>query len=494
MQAAAIDSPAHKAAIEYATKFDWNVVALYPRTKKPIGNEWHIQNATTDPDKIDQFFSDYPAANLGVLLGPKSGLIDAECDDDEQERALAELFGGEFPLTPSFLAGRGKHRLFKFREDFPMSDDKGIVYINKVGFRTGGGGKAAQSVFPPSIHPSGKQYRWVIHPTACEIAEIPDEVMAKIWATVGEPGKSVSAKSMDHWDQIAKGVGEGCRNETAASLIGRMLGSLKNVFKAEDVQIQWSLVQNWNERNKPPIPRHELESVFKSILQAERRSRTASETEDTVVEHRPWTPESAEIKIEWEVTIVESNPRVYKLRSPLFSHKAPLGYISLNSRQFLSWPMLREQVLEQADVVLAKSLSKVWEGDKDNESLCRKLIETAKFEAAPIEDNRHLVAAEMLWDQIARATVLKDDQQPDGSKMVRTQSGELLFKFIKCLDPMAMSTQKVTKDELSFVLKSIGARDKQCGNATGRRRYKMINSEAEKKLRQMIGIIDDDDS
>ena len=45
-----------------------------------------------DATTIDAAFKLGPAANVGVVLGPRSGLVDFECDGVEAERTLLDLF------------------------------------------------------------------------------------------------------------------------------------------------------------------------------------------------------------------------------------------------------------------------------------------------------------------------------------------------------------------------------------------------------------------
>ena len=165
-------------ALDYAAR-GWKVLPLRDG-KIPRLDQWQ-HKATTNEDVITSWWEENPADNCGVKLGPESNLIDIECDDEEAEQVLLSLFGEELPFCPTFAGRRGKHRLFQWRDDLPFPD-KNNFKIGALEFRTGAGEKAAQSVFPPSIHPvTGEPYRWLISPDECYVPAIPDKVVAKLW-------------------------------------------------------------------------------------------------------------------------------------------------------------------------------------------------------------------------------------------------------------------------------------------------------------------------
>lgn len=495
-----------QAALEYAA-LGWQVVPLYGVTpngcecakgkdcpscgKHPRVNSWHLE-ATSDEDKILGWWERWPGSNVGVKFGKDSNLIDIECDNDKQEDNLAQMFGGEFPHTPTYKSGRGKHRLFTWRDDLPASNANGIVYVGEVGFRTGGNSKGAQSVFPPSLHHSGSQYQWIIHPSEASVAVIPDDAMARIWNWDGGLLTLAKAKPQEHWKDIAKGVTEGNRNQTAAEFIGRLLGSLKDAFNANDIEIQWDLIKAWNFKNQPPLSHAELEQTFKSILRRERGKRTNSDHSEETSPQRPWGPEQDGIEPPvWKLVIVESKPRTYKLFSPLWSAKAPFGYIVLDANQMHNPEVIRREALEQADVWVNRSFSKLWNGDKDNESLARKLVESASYEHAPIEDRRDLMVAELLWEQLERAQTIEEGKQPGSLRPSKLPDGSIVFKFSKVLEPLSLH-HKIKPGELSQVLKSISAREQNFGARHDRRKLKLLSPKSINSLRRMIGVGDEE--
>src|SRR5262249_27224114 len=80
-----------EAALGHAAR-GWHVLQIRPRAKNPVVEAWqHV--ATTDPATIGRWWTLRPGCNLGVQLGPRSGILDVECDSEEAERQLALLLG-----------------------------------------------------------------------------------------------------------------------------------------------------------------------------------------------------------------------------------------------------------------------------------------------------------------------------------------------------------------------------------------------------------------
>jgi hypothetical protein len=104
------------------------------------------------------------AGNVGVILGAISGgLTDVDLDCPE----AVELAPLALPATWTF-GRKGKprsHWVYTVAGGMPMRrflDAKGEKSTTMLECRSndGGGGRAVQTVFPPSVHPSGEAVRW----------------------------------------------------------------------------------------------------------------------------------------------------------------------------------------------------------------------------------------------------------------------------------------------------------------------------------------------
>lgn len=208
------------AGVEYLTRWNWLPVIAYgvdngvcqcrrgkecsTPGKHPIHDKWHLTMPTAA--QVAEWFEPWPDANIGVAMGPRSGIIDIETDCDEGEEWLADLWEGKAPATATFRSGRvgggGLHRLYQFRADLPLLGNKKIILGTKQGgdyrhiadLKLGNGvdevtgqPKGSQSIFPPSMHSSGHRYKWVISPEDSPPAALPDWVAVKLVALCRPP-------------------------------------------------------------------------------------------------------------------------------------------------------------------------------------------------------------------------------------------------------------------------------------------------------------------
>lgn len=471
------------AALDYAAR-GWRVLPLR-EGKIPRLKAWQ-RAATTDPETIERWWQEHPDDNVGVRLGESSGIIDVECDSAEAEKMLLDLFNGDPPVTPTFAAKRGKHRLFRWRPDLPNASNA-VFKFGALEFRTGNGDKGAQSVFPPSIHQSGIEYKWLVPPDECPVADLTDEVVAYLTnCPDGKlPNNGRGGKGQAFWDKVAEGVSHGERNETAAQWIGRLLADLKNPFDADAIRRNWDLVVAWNCRNRPPIEDKELSDTYQSILRRHQAQHANDYADSEINAHRPTDPTAKigdEKKTGWRIVSVQSRPRVFRLYSPFWE-----GYIELSSAQIRNAEAIAVAA-QEIDIWIPKWFSKVWHGGKGQESLGKQLMETAEKIPAPIEAKRDLVVAGLLLELIDRADVLKDGRKPDAEGYpVQLQDGRVIFKFNRVLSPLSMPPHRVTSNELLRVIESVGIKDGRVRTAKHPDRFRIVTPELREKLRSLTG-------
>ena len=456
----------------------WKLIPLSPRKKRPFLPDWP-RLASDDEEQILQWVEDYPRSNWGVKLGAGSGIIDIECDDELAEQKLLEIFDNDVPVTPMYSARRGNHRLFKYRRDLPRT---AVVYLGKLEIRIGAGDKGAQSVIPPSIHPDGDLYRWIVSPEECNIAEIPDEVLARIIAESPKTnvGGVWSEKERRDFTKISQGVGHGERANSATAMIGKTLSQIVDVWDEEAIGYQYELIRSWNERNEPPLDDDELESTFDSILRRERQQRTERQFTKQLTGEVEEEVKSPETPKGWSVLILMGKPRVYHLFSPLWS-----GHVHLSSKVYLAPSLIKIEVLEQKEVVLPSGFERLWKGDRrsrdpaDHDGLASRLIEEADKIDVSLEDDRDLVVAAMVADEIEKAHDIIEGREPDGD-VQRMPDGSIVFKFSRMLERLSWSAEKVTRKELSNLLKQVDAKEYK------QRTLKRLTDESQKLLREMI--------
>ncbi|MEX1258410.1 MAG: bifunctional DNA primase/polymerase [Gemmatimonadota bacterium] len=135
------------AALRYASH-GWLVFPVVPRGKEPLTPNGFL-DATMDPATIAEWWSRWPAANIGFPPG-RAGLIVLDVDSPEGGEELRRL-GVLAEPTMIVKTARGSHFYFqhpggtignrKLRGLVDVRADRGFVLL------------------PPSFHPSGKRYQ-----------------------------------------------------------------------------------------------------------------------------------------------------------------------------------------------------------------------------------------------------------------------------------------------------------------------------------------------
>jgi hypothetical protein len=155
--------------IESLASIGCRFVRLARREKRPVGAAWQTRS-TGSPEDVAAWLR--AGANVGLLLGPASGVVDVEFDDLAGLEQLA-AFGILDLRTPAWRSARGEHRLFRWEPWMPAS---AVVHFDDLEIRLGG--RAAQSVLPPSRHPDGTVYEWIVSPQEVAVAAFPAQLLA----------------------------------------------------------------------------------------------------------------------------------------------------------------------------------------------------------------------------------------------------------------------------------------------------------------------------
>lgn len=120
-------------------------IAVFRKTKQPVGVKW---NENWSVSRWRPYFElENDAYNMGVLLG---NICDVECDNKESNEILNSLVEGT--PHPIFESNRSLHHLF-------INPDPGLTATTLMGieFRA----NRVFSVFPPSVHETGKIYQFL---------------------------------------------------------------------------------------------------------------------------------------------------------------------------------------------------------------------------------------------------------------------------------------------------------------------------------------------
>jgi putative DNA primase/helicase len=205
----------------------------HPRTKNGL------LDASTDPDQIRKWWAIWPDANIGIAV--PVGIVAVDIDGPEGVDALQAL-GYALPETATVETGRGHHYLYRTAE---QTGPKAAV-LPKVDLR----GPGSYLVAPPSLHCTGRRYRWLREPED-GIAEAPAWISELVGGSRGHDGPTPPIPDM---------IVEGQRNAALTSLAGsiRRRGAPTPVILA-------ALLEANRLQCRPPLDEDEVRTIAASI-------------------------------------------------------------------------------------------------------------------------------------------------------------------------------------------------------------------------------------
>jgi hypothetical protein len=486
------------------------------RGKHPRLKEWHL-SATSDEKTITSWWAKWPTANIGILLGQKSGVVDLECDTPEATRALIDMFDGMPPIVPRYSSSRGDHYLFQWSPELDQlrQGNQAVFKWRGIEFRIGGGNKGSQSVFPPSKHPSGTQYAWKISIDETDLLPIPEEVL-RLLKTAQDPSRgpgnlTVASKDAraaayaangqappaERWklyeqDAVVESV-DGRDNvlySEACALWGEQV-RLHGVAVLEDLRFEsvvYTRLQGLNlTKCRPPMDEKVVLVKCKSAQKffVDQRSTAASMTNltDLGLEYRDgeyWPGQ-------WQLHIINGDPSIARLWTPFI----PKACVDMTLHEFDDPKGVHIAIFGATGTVCIMDRPalwpSVWNGftDKDKMShrgLKAKLIESAVVYDADPEVRRESVMAQMLLEHFGQAKKLSGNDLPDTSHPSRFPDGSVTFAFNKALEPMQMSPDQFTRGEFGKLMEEIKAKATgiRCKGGTSRRLFKLSNGQIQK--------------
>lgn len=251
------ETESQQTMIERALSLLWKGWSVIPigKNKKPLGEWKKYQTERATKEEVVAWFTKYPQANLAVVTGKISDIV--VVDIDPRHGGSRDVFIG-YETVIVETGGGGWHYYFKYKNG--IQNFAGI----EMGIDIRGDG--GYVIVPPSVHESGTPYKWYRSPDSFEVQPLLSVVLE--W--IEKKGKNKQTQSKWSPDKL-NGVGEGQRNESAASVAGKLL--LR--FKQHEWQTEaWPLLRNWNNANTPPLPEQELRQTFDSIANRERSKTT----------------------------------------------------------------------------------------------------------------------------------------------------------------------------------------------------------------------------
>lgn len=229
-------------ALEYIDN-GWSILPVKPEEKRPFMTNW-LQYTKTRATKemAGNWFRNLSGAGVGAVTGRISNIVVLDVES-YCPTPIDELLR-RYPTQLISKTGSGGYHLFY---QFPTNVAK---VSNRVKLFEGADLRADGGfiVLPPTIHPNGNRYEWIKRgiPGAFPVAFL--DLQSK--PVVQNEG----------WiSEALRGVSEGGRNDTCARLAGYFFK------KGVNADIVEALLMEWNERNDPPLPVHEVRTTIRSI-------------------------------------------------------------------------------------------------------------------------------------------------------------------------------------------------------------------------------------
>lgn len=255
-------------ALEYARR-GFAVFPLRERGKEPAipkqeGGRGCL-DATRDERAIRAWWSTRPRANVGVATGGASGVIVVDVDagkggDETMRRLCAEH--GRIPCTLRARTGAGWH-LYLSAPSTPIA-----CGVNALGRGVDIRGEGGYVVAPPSIHPSGASYRWIV--PDLDVAPCPAWIVRLLGAR-REP-KAPPLSSRAPVDVVARARAYLARLDPSIqgeNGSGRAMWAAVAMVRGFNLDAQTALalmIQDFNPRCVPLWSRRELEHKIASAV------------------------------------------------------------------------------------------------------------------------------------------------------------------------------------------------------------------------------------
>lgn len=493
----------------YYLSLGWSVLALCPpdhagvgkmhgkacksKGKVPIGLWKEFQDRLPTEQEVRGWWDQHPTANLGMALGPVSGLLRIDVEGVAGEARLQELSKGDLPRTVEFVSGRSDNT------------GRGLLYrvpagmVLKTVFEQQGKKeelrfqwKGAQTVLPPSRHPEGNLYSWKKDqsPGVIEAALAPawllDELSPR--SANGKLSKSLPLKD------VISGTQEGGRASAATSLIGRMLLNCIDLTNQSALMVQWELIKAWNERNNPPIDEGQLESIFNSILRSEKQRREKQDQDrlssifEAEVEasvqakaalpvaesstngkinghsHAPASPEEPPADLcGWDLVIIESDPKEFRLRAPQWADSPRLhkGYVILTEEQIRIWDNSRGGIPHQVYMQSLRVAEPKFKDWAKPGGVLEKLTEHATIREVAPEQKKNLYMLGFFYRYISDARLDvdangKEADLPAAGRPTMRKDGSIVFKLEHLKGQILNKKEDFKIKSLTAVIKEYG--------------------------------------
>jgi len=197
--------------LQWAEKYlslGWSVIPVEPKGKRPLIDWKEFQSRQASKDEVTNWLNKWPLMNLGIVTGSISNLAVVDLDGMMGLRFQRESKLGS---SVSQFTGNGKQVFYKWQPGIKNS-------VKQIAPGVDVRGEGGFVVVPPSIHPSGKTYRWERF-VPDRIPDFPTELLAV--TSTALPVVSAVVKSEDWLSEALEEMKNGHVHNTLVSVLGK---------------------------------------------------------------------------------------------------------------------------------------------------------------------------------------------------------------------------------------------------------------------------------
>lgn len=283
----------------------WSVIPIPIGSKIPTIKWKEYQTRFATDDELHEWFGDNQA-NIAILTGSISNLEVLDADGEEGLKQVLEL-GLVSPFTVT--TGQGLQLYFRYGGGINTWNSKDHQGLDSRG-------EGGYVIAPPSIHPTGKPYRWT-HGVLPPVDRLPE------WPTICKKAAAQILQSSSKESELLSAAIPGERHKKLVQLACYFLPRVK-FENAKTILLQW------NTKNLPPLPETE---VVKQLADINRRFESGRYTSSFKID----TIEQKDNQNEIEISSPADDMDSYITESTGSTHSVPelpTGFASIDDATF----------------------------------------------------------------------------------------------------------------------------------------------------------------
>ncbi|MCM3903670.1 MAG: bifunctional DNA primase/polymerase [Pyrinomonadaceae bacterium] len=380
-----------------------------------------LKDATTDPEKIREWFTTWSNANIGVTTGAQSKIIVIDADGPEGLESLNKLQGRYGKISERCFQRTGNgYQLFFQHPGFPVRNIQNDP--NKMGRGIDVRGDGGYVVAPPSGHYSGRQYEW--QTDYSNIPPAPEWLITLL--------RSPSPQPPTNGDGSA--IPKGQRDNTLLSLAGTMR---RRGLSSEEIAAALRVVNE--KRCDPPLPDADVARIAESVA----RYKPAEPHHDVDTKKKSQAAVLVEIASEAELFHSESGDAYASFKQGEHLETSPLRAKAF--RQYLSYKFYQNEQKVPSTQAIQDAVNTL-SGQAAFDGPCREV----HTRVASLENAIYIDLVNPDWQ------IVKID--PSGYRIIESKDCPVRFRRTKGMKPLPLP---LVGDRISALREFINVSDEE---------------------------------